>query len=119
MDTRPTTRLGEIVFERFPHPPLDTSSESRTATHEPIGAPTVTDHLGSKAREFTMVGHCGPSTGSDIDDLAEESEHNLRHARHSGPVIVLSADTESDGAFIDAEDGILRYTYTIKMKEVQ
>lgn len=119
MDTRPTTRLGSIVFDRFPHPPLDTSSGSRTAKHEPIGAATVTDHLGPKAREFTMVGHCDPSTASEIDELSEESEHDLRHARHSGPVVVLKASTESDGAFIDAEEGLLRYTYTLKLREVQ
>lgn len=119
MDTRPTTRLGPITFSEFPHPPLETESGSRTATHEPIDAPTVTDHLGPKARTFRMIGHCGPDVASDIDELSEDSEHDLRHARHSGPVVVLKATTESDGAFIGAEEGRLRYTYIIKMREVR
>lgn len=117
-DTRPLTRLGDITFERFPHPPLDVESGAKTATHDPIDAPTVIDYLGREARTFRLHGHCGPETASQIDDLTAESEHDLRHARHSGPVVVLDTDTASDGAFIDAEEGLLRYSYTIQMREL-
>lgn len=117
MSSRPVTRLGSIVFERFPHPPLDVSGGSRTATHEVIDAPDVTDHLGRKALSFTLRGHCDPETASQIDELSEQSEHELRHARWSGSVIVEDHNTESDGAFLDPEEEIIRYTYTIDMVE--
>ena len=114
---RPTTRLGSITFDRFPHPPLDVNGGSRTHTHEVIGAPDVTDHLGQTARSFTMRGHCDPETASRIDDLSEESEHELRHSRWSGRVIVTDHATESDGAFLEPGAEIIRYSYTIDMVE--
>jgi hypothetical protein len=82
-----------------------------------IEAPDVTDHLGTKAKSFTLRGHCDPETASQIDELSEESEHELRHARWSGSVIVQDHSTESDGAFLDPEKEIIRYTYTVDMVE--
>lgn len=117
-DTRPITRLGDIVFERFPHPPLDVDGGSKTSRHEPIGAPDVVDHMGRKAKSFTLRGHCHPDTATQIDELSDKSEHELRHSRWSGRVLVEDHNTESDGAFLDPEQGILRYTYTIGLTEI-
>jgi len=115
--SRPQTRLGPIEFTDFSHPPLDVSGGSETATHEVIDAPDVTDHLGRKALSFTLRGHCDPETASRIDELSEQSEHELRHARWSGRVIVQDHSTESDGAFLDPEEEIIRYSYTVDMVE--
>ena len=117
MSSRPTTRLGPIEFDRFSHPPLDVSGGARTHRHEVIDGPDVVDHLGETAKSFTLRGHCDPDTASRIDSLAEQSEHELRHARWSGTVVVEDHSTESDGAFLDPENEIIRYSYTIDMVE--
>mgnify|MGYP006295834591 CR=1 FL=1 len=117
-DTRPTTRLGSITFEPFDHPPLETDSAARTVEHKPLGESTVVQHLGAEAKTFTMRGECDESTASEIDDLVEGEELSLRHTKHSGTVLVVSASTDSDGAFLDVESRDLRYTYRIEMREV-
>jgi len=118
-EDRPTTRLGDIVFE-FEHPQMDSSGSGNKVEHKVLPETeadpksTVIQPMGREAFKWTMRGDCYRDTATALDELTGDVV-DLRHARHSGEVYVDDVSTNPQGV---EDDNGRRYSYTVKLIEV-
>lgn len=113
---------GERIELTYQFPMVDTSSNSRTVKHEPIGAPTVVDHMGASAQEITVQGHCYRDEANKIDNLTDGGRVEIVTDRWRGTAIVDQAETNATGAGGGARSGVdsnRLFDYRITLLEVE
>jgi hypothetical protein len=104
----------------YEHPFISSQSDPKTATHEVIDGPDVTQHFGAKTRSFTARGTCYLDEANQIDTLRRHERVAVRSERYSGPAVVTSAFTDPAGSGGGERSGVENrtYTYRIEFREV-
>lgn len=108
-----------IEFE-YQYPYVDTSSDSRTVEHEPIGEETVVQHMGSSAQQITIQGHCYRDEANRIDALTENGLVQILCDRWQGLAIVKKTETTATGNGGGERSGVSNrlYDYRLVVLEV-
>lgn len=112
---------NRIMLE-YQFPMVDTSSNSRTVKHEPIGEPTVVDHMGDSAQEITVQGHCYRDEANQIDNLTEDGRIIIITDRWRGTAIVDQAETSATGAGGGHRNGVEQnrlFDYRLNLLEIE
>lgn len=112
---------GDQIELTYQFPMVDTSSSSRTVTHEPIGEPTVVDHLGESAQEITARGHCYRDEANRIDNLSEGGRVQIITDRWRGTAVVDQAETTATGGGGGARNGVAEnriFDYRLNLLEI-
>jgi len=118
---RPVTRLGDVVFEEFPHPQLQSTGSANTTELEVLpeseddDAATVIQSYGLGSRSFTLRGTTYLGNANALDELIG-NEVGLRHARFSGAVLFEDVDVDPTGS---KDENGWRYTYRCDLTEVR
>lgn len=114
--------VGDQIELTYRFPMVDTSSSSRTVKHEPIGEPTVVDHMGDSAQEITAQGHCYRDEANQIDNLTEDGRVQIITDRWRGTAIVDQAETTATGSGGGARNGVREnrlFDYRITLLEIE
>ena len=72
----------------YKYPLFDTTGESRTVVHSPIGETSVVQHMGAKARKMTMRGHCYRDEAEIIKTFTEYAKIGIKSDGFTGYVVV-------------------------------
>lgn len=124
IEGRPTVRIetpqGESVELEYEYPMIDTSSDSRTVEHEPIGGETVVQHLGANAQTLTFRGGAYLDEANFLDGLPEQGVVSIRSHRWSGDAVVDSVSTSATGEGGGERAGVANrvYEYTLDLIEI-
>lgn len=114
--------IGDRIELTYQFPMVDTSSNSRTVEHEPIGEPTVIDHMGESAQEITAQGHCYRDEANQIDNLTSVGRVEIITDRWRGTAMVDQAETTATGAGGGARNGVAEnrlFDYRIVLLELE
>lgn len=114
--------IGDTIQLTYQFPMVNTSSNSRTVKHEPIGEPTVVDHMGDSAQEITAKGHCYRDEANQIDNLTSDGRIQIITDRWRGTAIVDQATTDARGSGGGHRNGVAEnrlFDYRIDLLEIE